>query len=178
MAAFPRTEREVELLLTVYLHGTNPVRGMAASVADTPDRAGVLLFAGTVQAATAPDYSGLGIGFGHPEYMLAEPTVRNSLDSLSATRSIAEREGRELSKAVNVAGFSQGGQVSMPLGKALQDGTDPRSTLHAIGAVAGPHDIFATELPAAFDGRVDPREGVFYLGYFVTAWNRAYHLYD
>ncbi|MER7013361.1 lipase family protein [Saccharopolyspora sp. NPDC000359] len=174
VAAFPRTDEE--LPLTVYLHGTNPSRGTAASIVNSPDRAAVLLFAGTGQAATAPDYAGLGLGLGEPEYMLAAPTVQTSLDSMRATRAIAEQRGAELDGGVNVAGFSQGGHASVPLGKAIQD--DPEYELRAVGAVAGPHDIAGTELPAALDGRVDPRSAVVYLGYFVTSWNHAYHLYD
>ncbi|MDA3649983.1 lipase family protein [Saccharopolyspora indica] len=174
VAAFPRSDEE--LPLTVYLHGTNPSRSTAASLADSPDRAAVLLFAGTGQAATAPDYAGLGLSLGQPEYMLAEPTVRSSLDSLRATREVAEQAGKGLDGGVNVAGFSQGAHASVLLGKALQD--DPEAELRAIGAVAGPHDIAGTELPGALDGRVDPRSAVLYLGYVVTSWNRAYHLYD
>ncbi|MER7078082.1 Alpha/beta hydrolase family protein [Saccharopolyspora kobensis] len=174
VAAFPRSDEE--LPLTVYLHGTNPSRSTAASLADSPDRAAVLLFAGTGQAATAPDYAGLGLSLGQPEYMLAEPTVRSSLDSLRATREVAEQAGKELDGDVNVAGFSQGAHASVLLGKALQE--DPESELRAVGAVAGPHDIAGTELPGVLDGRVDPRSAVLYLGYVVTSWNRAYHLYD
>ncbi len=175
--AFPQGSGDRALPITTYLHGTNPVRGMAASVADGPDRAGTLLFAGSGQAAVAPDYPGLGLSFGKPAYMMAEPTVHSAVDGIRVTRAMAKRTHHRLRRSVNVAGFSQGGQAAVPLGKALQGGA-AGSELGAVAAVSGPHDIFGTELPAAFDGRVDPHEAVVYLGYFVTSWNRAYHLYD
>ncbi|MBB5153719.1 hypothetical protein [Saccharopolyspora phatthalungensis] len=49
VVAFPRPKQKEELPLTVYPHGTNPVRGVAASVATA--RSALLLFAGTSQAA-------------------------------------------------------------------------------------------------------------------------------
>ncbi|GAA3547896.1 hypothetical protein GCM10022222_34370 [Amycolatopsis ultiminotia] len=178
VVAYPQTEDDAELPVTTYLHGTNPVRAMAASVADGPDRAGTLLFAGTGQATSAPDYPGLGLALGIPAYMQADPTVHAALDGVRATRALAGKAHHRLRKEVNVAGFSQGAQAAMAVGRTLQNNADPDSALGAIAAVSGPHDIVGTELPAAFDGRVDPHEAVVYLGYFVTAWNHSFHLYD
>ncbi|NKY53271.1 hypothetical protein [Nocardia vermiculata] len=178
IVAIPQTSQHADLPVTTYLHGTNPVRAAAASVTDSPDRAAVYLLAGSGQATTAPDYQGLGLSDGYPAYLLAEPTVNTTLDGLTATRTLARQQNRRLGKAVNVTGFSQGGHATMPVARALQNGTEPGSSLGAIAAVAGPHDLFGTELEAALDGRLDPHEATLYLAYFTTSWNRTYHLYD
>lgn len=178
IVALPRNDPgTAELPVTTYLHGTNPTRAAAASLSDGPDRAGTLLFAGVGQAAVAPDYPGLGLSDGLPAYMLPEPAVHAALDGVRAARTVAEGRYQRLGRTVNVSGFSQGAQAAVPLGRALQEGADPQSDLGAVAAVAGPHDMFGTELPASLDGRVDPHEAVLYLGYVATAWNRAHHLY-
>ena len=38
--------------------------------------------------------------------------------------------------------------------------------------------MLGAELPAALDGRLDPKEATFYLGYFVTSYNAVDHLYE
>ncbi|AHH18662.1 alpha/beta hydrolase family protein [Nocardia nova SH22a] len=177
IAAFPRTQGDPELPVTMYLHGTNPVRTAAASVADSPDRAAVVLLAGSGRATTAPDYQGLGLGRGAPAYLIAGPTVRTAVDGLTASRALAHQQDRQLRRRVDVTGFSQGAHAAIPVARALQDGSDPQSSAGAVAAVAGPHDLFGTELEAALDGRLNPHEATLYLAYFTTSWNRTYHLY-
>jgi hypothetical protein len=77
---------------------------------------------------------------------------------------------------VLVSGFSQGGQASMVVGRALQRSRE--FDLGAIAGIAGPYDIRGQELPAALDGRLDDISAMIYLGYAMTSWNRTYHLWD
>jgi hypothetical protein len=175
LTVLPRTDTR-SLRTVTWLHGTRVYRGDTASVSDNLDRAAAVLFAAGGDAVVAPDYLGLGTGPGTHPYMLSRPTVSATLDALRASRTLAARSGRRLDREVLVSGFSQGGQASMLVGRALQGSRE--FELGGIAAIAGPYDIRGEELPAALDGRLDGVSAVVYLGYAMTAWNRSQKLYD
>ena len=175
LTVLPRTG-ERSLRTVARLHGTLVYRGDAPSRADNLDRAAAILFAAGGNAVVAPDYLGLGTGPGTHPYMLSRPTVTATVDALRASRGLAARSGKRLDGTVLVSGFSQGGQASMLVGRALQSSRE--FDLGGIAAIAGPYDIRGEELPAALDGRLDGVSATFYLGYAITAWNRAHRLYD
>lgn len=175
LTVLPRTG-ERSLRTVTWLHGTLVYRGYAPSVSDNLDRAAAILFAAGGDAVVAPDYLGLGTGPGNHPYMLSRPTVTATVDAMRASRVLAARSGRRLDGKVLVSGFSQGGQASMLVGRALQSSRE--FDLGGIAAIAGPHDIRGEELPAALDGRLDGVSATFYLGYAITAWNRVHRLYD
>ncbi|MDJ0345920.1 hypothetical protein QMK19_35390 [Streptomyces sp. H10-C2] len=167
-----------ELRTVAYEHGTRAAKNEVASMDEgTADRGVAMMFAGAGFAAVAPDYLGLGTGPGHHPYMDIGSETTASLDMLRAARSLAARHGRTLDRQVLVTGFSQGGVAAMGLGRALQGGADPYFGLQALAPVSAPFDARGAELPAAFDGRLDPVIATFYLGYFTTAWNRLHPLY-
>jgi acetyl esterase/lipase len=175
LAVLPRGG-EHPLRTVTWLHGTRVFRGDNASVTDNLDRAAAVLFGASGFATVAPDYLGLGTGPGHHPYMLSEPTVTASVDALRATRSLAARSGKRLDGRVLVSGFSQGGQASMLVGRALQRSSE--FDLRAVAGIAGPYDIRGQELPAALDGRLDGISATLYLAYAMTAWNRVHRIYD
>jgi len=175
LAVLPRT-RSSSLRTVAWLHGTRVYRGDTGSLSENPDRAASVLFAASGYATVAPDYLGLGTGPGHHPYMTNAPTVTATMDALRATRTLAARAGKRLDSRVLVSGFSQGGQASMVVGRALARSRE--FDLAGIAGIAGPYDIRGQELPAALDGRLNGVSAVMYLGYAITAWNRAYHLYD
>lgn len=164
------------LRTVTWLHGTLVNRGYAPSRSDNLDRSAAVLFAASGDAVVAPDYLGLGTGPGNHPYMLSRPTVTATVDAMRASRVLAARSGKRLDGKVLVSGFSQGGQASMLVGRALQSSRE--FDLGGIAAIAGPYDIRGQELPAALDGRLDGVSATFYLGYAITAWNRVHRLYD
>jgi len=171
--------RRGALTVVEYLHGTSATKKDAASVDDTStDRLVTALFAGQGLVGVAPDYLGLGAGPGLHPYIDTKTETSASVDLLTAARSFAARHGVALKRDVLVTGFSQGGRASLAFGRALSRGEAGPFRLGAIRAVAGPYDLLGQEFPAAFDGRVIPPTATFYLGYFVTAWNRTVGLYD
>lgn len=175
LAVLPRTNART-LRAVAWLHGTRVFRGDTGSLSDNPDRAASVLFAASGYATVAPDYLGLGTGPGRHPYMVNEPTVTATMDALRATRTLAARSGKRLDRRVLVSGFSQGGQASMVVGRALRRSSE--FDLAAIAGIAGPYDIRGQELPAALDGRLDDISAMIYLGYAMTSWNRTYHLWD
>lgn len=177
LSVLPRTDART-LRTVAWLHGTRAYREYTGSMSENLDRAAAVQFAAAGYVTAAPDYLGLGVGPGHHPYMLTKPTVTASIDSLRATRTLAARVGKRLDRKVLVTGFSQGGQASMLVGRALQQGADGYFRLAALAPIAGPHDIRGQELPSALDGRLDGRSAGFYLGYAMTAWNRSHDIYE
>ncbi|MFD4913800.1 alpha/beta hydrolase family protein [Streptomyces virginiae] len=157
-------------------HGTVATRDDAPSGGAGSNRLTPYLHASAGRAVAAPDYLGLGGGPGSHPYMDTRSSVTASVDMLKAARTAADRLGRPVSRDVYATGFSQGGQVAMALGRELSRGRDGLR-LRALAPMAGPHDLLGTEFPGLTDGRVDPRVGVFYLSYFLTAQNRLHPLY-
>ncbi|WP_327383975.1 alpha/beta hydrolase family protein [Streptomyces sp. NBC_01207] len=157
-------------------HGTVATRDDAPSGGAGSNRLTPYLHASAGRAVAAPDYLGLGSGPGSHPYMDTRSSVTASVDMLKAARTAADRLGRPVSRDVYATGFSQGGQVAMALGRELSRGRDGLR-LRALAPMAGPHDLLGTEFPGITDGRVDPRVGVFYLSYFLTAQNRLHPLY-
>ncbi|MEW2178211.1 alpha/beta hydrolase [Streptomyces sp. NPDC005406] len=158
-------------------HGTMVHRDYAPSVGEDFGRYAPYLHASAGRAVAAPDYLGLGKGPGFHPYMDTASSVSASLDMLRASRTAAQRLGRPLTGDVYASGFSQGGQVAMALGKALENGADRRFTLRALAPASGPYDIEHAEIPGLFDGRVNDTSGIFYMTYFLTAQNRIHPLY-
>ncbi|MCQ4207164.1 alpha/beta hydrolase [Streptomyces longispororuber] len=158
-------------------HGTMVNRDYAPSVGDDFGRVPSYLNAAAGKAVAAPDYLGLGKGPGRHPYMDTASSVTASVDMLRAAREAAHRLGRPLTGDVYATGFSQGGQVAMALGKALQDGADRHFRLRALAPVSGPYDLSGQEIPALYDGRVNDTSGLFYTAYFLVAQNRLHPIY-
>ncbi|MFH8983699.1 alpha/beta hydrolase family protein [Streptomyces varsoviensis] len=159
-------------------HGTMVNRSYAPSVAEDYGRIPSYLNAGAGRAVAAPDYLGLGEGPGRHPYLDNRSAVTASVDMLRAASTAADRLGRPLTGDVYATGFSQGGQVAMALGRALQEGADRHFRLKALAPINGPYDLEGHEIPALFDGRVNDTSGVLYASYWLVAQNRLRPLYQ
>ncbi|GAA2358438.1 hypothetical protein SVIO_008450 [Streptomyces violaceusniger] len=159
------------------MHGTMVKRTYAPSASEDLGRVPSYLNASAGRAVAAPDYLGLGEGPGPHPYMDTRSAVTASVDMLRAARATADRLGRPLTGDVYATGFSQGGQVAMALGRALDGGADKHFRLKALAPVSGPYDLVGQEVPALFDGRVNDTSGVFYISYWLVAQNRLHHFY-
>ncbi|MGW2176770.1 alpha/beta hydrolase family protein [Streptomyces sp. NPDC001732] len=158
-------------------HGTMAHRDYAPSVGEGFGRFAPYLHASAGRAVAAPDYLGLGRGPGRHPYMDTKSAVTASVDMLRASRTAARQLHRPLTGDVYASGFSQGGQVAMALGRALDGGADRHFRLRALAPVSGPYDIEHAETPALFDGRVNDTSAVFYMTYYLTAQSRLHPLY-
>lgn len=161
-----------------YAHGTMVRRDEAPTAAGETDRARATLFAAAGYLAVAPDYLGLGTAPGPHPYAHAPSESTASADLLLAARELLHRQDRDLHPEILVTGFSQGGQAALALARDLREGEVEGFGLRAVAAVSGPYAVQEVQAPAALDGRVDPRQAVVYLAYWITAMNRIYHLYD
>ncbi|MET7602747.1 alpha/beta hydrolase [Streptomyces avermitilis] len=159
-------------------HGTMVNRGYAPSAGEDFGRVPSYLNAGAGRAVAAPDYLGLGEGPGRHPYMDTRSSVTASVDMLRASRTAARQLGRPLTGDVYATGFSQGGQVAMALGRALQQGADHTFRLKALAPISGPYDLAGQEFPALYDGRVNDLSGVFYTAYWLVAQHRLHSIYQ
>ncbi|MER5640874.1 lipase family protein [Kitasatospora sp. NPDC002227] len=177
LVSLPETAQR-ELNTVVYEHGTTAAKADAPS-ADGTDRADAVLFAAAGYATVAPDYLGLGSGPGLHPYADTASEATASLDLLRAARRLVQEHGHRLGHGVQITGFSQGGPAAMALGRALQQGADPHFRLVSLAPVSGPYDAQHAEAPAGLaDGTLDGRTTNYLFGYWLTAMNREYHLYD
>ena len=182
LVATPRTPRtpgtapvKPARSLVSWQHGTTAGRDEVASMTeDGSDRAAAVMFAAAGYVVSAPDYLGLGTGAGYHPYLDLPSTVTASLDSLRATRALAERDGPRLDGQVLVSGHSQGGQAAMAVGRELRRGAAPEFRLATVAPIAGPYDVSGTLRTAATTGIENASA---YLAYFTVAWNRLHHLY-
>ncbi|GAA2277754.1 hypothetical protein GCM10010430_74550 [Kitasatospora cystarginea] len=177
LVALPHDPGPRALTTVEYAHGTMAYRGEAPSVADGPNRAAAVMFAGDGFAAVAPDYLGLGVGPGTHPYLDAPSETTASTDLLVAAREVEARHGMRADGRVLVTGFSEGGAAAMSIGRALQHGQVPGYRLTALAPVSGPYDLMGSELPAALGGQLLGTEAAFYAADLVVAWNRLHPLY-
>jgi hypothetical protein len=82
-----------------------------------------------------------------------------------------------LDEQVLLSGFSQGGNSAMAVGRALQQGADPRLQLGGLAPVSGGYG-WSGWVRSALAGEVEPLPATIYLAYLTVAWNRLHHLYD
>ncbi|RJQ78500.1 hypothetical protein D5S17_13180 [Pseudonocardiaceae bacterium YIM PH 21723] len=158
-----------------WLHGTTADRRWVASVSDGHDRAAAIFFASAGYVTSAPDYLGLGTGPGFHPYVDVRSTATASVDALQATRRFVAGKHLVPQPDVLVSGHSQGGLSTMVVARALQQGAAPGLRLGGLAPISGP--LHPTrEIDQALSG--DIANGVAYLAYWVTSWNRLHHLYD
>lgn len=172
LVTVPKTEVARPELVS-WQHGTTVARADAGSMsADGSDRAAALFFAADGYVVSAPDYLGLGTGPGFHPYDHLPSTVTASVDSLRATRTLAERDGHRLDGRVLLTGHSQGGPAAMAVGRELAKGGSFR--VAGLAPISGPHDYAGTLHTAVTSGIAN---GPAYMAYLTVAWNRLHHLY-
>src|SRR5882757_1123426 len=177
LVVIPRNEQR-RLRLVNYTHGTMAGKNEAPSVDDHGKSTEGLMMGSAGYAVVEPDYLGLGLGPGEHPYLQSTTETSASTDMLRAAFSFSHRVNRQFDHRVLVTGFSQGGKIAMLVTKALQAGAIPGVRPAAVAPISGPYDLLNAELPAIFAGDLNPAESTYYLTYFLTAWNRTYHLYN
>lgn len=106
------------------------------------DRSIELALASQGYIVIAADYIGYGASFGHPHpYLQKQPASNVVIDLLKAAKAWLDVNQIQTDGRVFVAGYSQGGYVSMAAMQALQN--NPISGLQVVTAAlgAGPYDL-------------------------------------
>lgn len=128
-----------------YQHATTFLDAEAPSNALAPGEPPIVLAASGYFVAAA-DYLGYGVSKGLPHpYLLSAPSAAAVLDLLTAARNWRLRNGVAGNGQLFLAGYSEGGYVTMAAHRALQAGSSVhRDELVAAIPGAGPYHLAAT----------------------------------
>ena len=105
-----------------------------------------VVFASLGFVVVAPDYVGYGTSLGRPHpYLLAEPSAAAVVDFHTAARTWRRRLGVQDNGQLFLAGYSQGGYVSLAAHRLLESGAVPSPVpVRSVVAGGGPYDVQAT----------------------------------
>lgn len=100
----------------------------------------------------APDYVGYGASKGAPHpYLLSAPTAAAVVDFLAAAQTWRRQQGVVDNGQLFLAGYSEGGYVTLATHRALQQSNSPHlQNLRQVVVGAGPYNVQAT-----MDGLID-----------------------
>jgi len=170
-------EISTNLPLVSYQHGTLVATNEAPSVTVTSlSGEGMLsiVMATSGYAVVVPDYLGLGDSPPLHQYHHARSEATACVDMLRAARAYCASNGVTLSGKLFLAGYSQGGHVTMALHREIEEFHTNEFTITASAPMAGAYDLSGTTLDDFLSDR--PKPNPYYYAYLVAAYQAVYHL--
>jgi len=124
-----------------------------------------------------PDFLGLGVSqILHP-YMVSRPSATVVVDMIRASKYLCDSLNIGLSGQLFLAGYSEGGYVTMAAHKYIEEELLPSElTVTASAPCAGPYDLSTVMLNLMLTP--EPYDQPNYLPYTVFAYNDAYSIYS
>ena len=172
---FPPGETAPPLPLVSYQHGTTATRNdIPANSAEGMVGAA---FASYGYVGAAPDYIGYGDvagedGLDYHPYMHAESAAASVIDLLRAARQVAQKRNVALNGQIFLAGYSQGGQVTMAAHKVMARDLRDEFDVTATAPMAGPYDLSEITLARMLENRAHPAP--YYSPFVVESFRRIY----
>ncbi|MCD6200910.1 MAG: prolyl oligopeptidase family serine peptidase [Bacteroidales bacterium] len=119
-----------------------------------------------------PDYLGLGVSNEMHPYLIGSVLAGNVADMIRATKSYMEMHNQTANGQLYLAGYSEGGYVTMATHRALETGTAPEGMqVTASAPMAGPYDLKTTiDTILSYGTYKSPA----YIAYFLTAYDKIY----
>ncbi len=164
----PRGLDTLDLLSTQ--HGTTFKRDQVGSVNAVYALDGMIT-AMNGYLVVSPDYLGLGVSLGLHPYLHAELSANPVVDIIRAARKYACQNDLILSDKLFLAGYSEGGYVTLATQKIMEKDYADEFHLTAVAPMAGPHDLLGTTLNLLTRHYYDNPA---YLVYLVAAYNEIY----
>jgi pimeloyl-ACP methyl ester carboxylesterase len=125
-----------------WFHGTEIYRKEAPSAAgDFVGTYGSGVFAGNAYYAIAPDYIGFGVSDEVQAYLITKAQVDASTDLMRAVRKVAAEKKLPWNPDLFLIGFSQGGQTTAAVHRALERKPLAGYRVKASMGVAGAYDL-------------------------------------
>jgi dienelactone hydrolase len=121
-------------------HGTTARKSDAPSQPGSGDRWAVVL-ASQGYAVVVPDYLGLGTSLGYQAYLHARSEATCVVDALRAGKSLCASNSVSLNGQLFLAGFSQGGHVTMAAHREIEASYTNEFTVTASAPCAGTYDL-------------------------------------
>ncbi|MCF8240509.1 MAG: lipase family protein [Melioribacteraceae bacterium] len=130
------------------------------------------LIAGSIgYVAVAPDYLGFGESNTIHPYHHEETSAATVIDLLRAAREYCASNGINLNDQLFLAGYSQGGYVTMAAHKEIETNHSGEFTVTASAPMAGAHDLLLTARNVISNDTYDRPS---FLSYIVYAYNEIY----
>ena len=107
----------------------------------------------------------------HP-YLDAESLIPSVIDLLRASKTYCSENQIILDERVFLAGYSEGGYVSLVTQKVIEEDYTSEFDLTAVAPMAGPYDLKGT-VDTAFKSN-NYQGDMAYIGFFFTAYNEIY----
>lgn len=176
LVVLPKTSTEVGMVS--FHHGTITDHDDApTNLTETdPD---ALLYAALSSSGfitVIPDYLGFGSSSNilHP-YYIEEYTASSVIDMLVAAKELAAREKINFNKKLFLAGYSEGGYVTMAAHKALEEQGSEDFDLIASFPAAGAYDVAGMENHLL---SLDTYDNPSYIAYIIRAYQLTYDFND
>lgn len=121
--------------------------------------------------AVSPDYLGLGISSGLHPYHHEKTSASTSIDMLHAAKQYCRSSNIELSEQLFLAGYSQGGYVTLAVHKEMERNYPNEFKVTASAPMAGAYDLLLTA------GEIlskDTYERPSFISFLVYAYNEIY----
>jgi hypothetical protein len=158
----------------LWMHGTTDDRKTSMSAPTLQESvAASAVFAGGGYLLLAPDLVGLGVSKGPQAYLFNPSTVDVTEDFLRAAGQVSGDLGRIWNPNVYIAGFSQGGQATAVIHRALEQNPNPAWRVRAGAGIAGAYDLAGVSLPFALKGHSN--QDSVYLTLVTLSYATYYH---
>ena len=123
-----------------------------------------------------PDFLGLGISQIFHPYMVSRPSATAVVDMIRASKYLCDSLNISLSGQLFLAGYSEGGYVTMAAHKYIEEELSSELTVTASAPCAGPYDLSSVMLNLMLTP--EPYGQPNYLPYTVLAYNDVYSIYS
>jgi pimeloyl-ACP methyl ester carboxylesterase len=135
-----------------------------------------LIFATDGYVVACPDYLGMGDGTNLHPYLHATSEATAVIDMLRATRLFCRDKGYLINEQLFLAGYSQGGHVTMAALKMIEEQYSTEFTVTACSPMAGPYDLSETQFNFVMRDSAYPIPST--LPYIMFAYNNVYQTYS
>lgn len=167
----PRLEPEDGFPLLSVHHGTETGRQDVASVNVFNSPEGLLLAASSGFLTCVPDYLGLGESTLIHPYIHAPGSAAAVIDCIRAARNYSCQEEIPLNGQLFLAGYSEGGYVTLAAHRAMEKDLEDEFQITASAPMAGPYDVLGTAYEY-IGAETYPHPA--YFGYLGLAYNSIY----
>lgn len=156
-------------------HGTLVARSDSPTQPDSGDIWGVV-FACVGYAVVVPDYIGLGSSPGYQAYLHAHSEATCVVDALRAGKALCASNSVVLNGQLFLAGYSQGGHVTMAAHRELEAWHADEFTVTASAPCGGPYDLGGAVVQSLLTDPAYPDP--WYFPIVVASYLPIYHLGD
>ena len=154
-------------------HGTETKSNAVASVnyLNSFEGVGGLVFASLGYLTVVPDYLGFGVSNVDHPYMHANSLTPCIVDFIRAAKNFSTRKEIVLNEDVFLAGYSEGGYLTLAAQKDIELNYTSEINLKAIAPMAGPYDFKGTVDSILVDGEYSTP---YYVAYVLKSYDEIY----